>query len=197
MLGAYTCRCILNCFSVCDGPSATWFSTKPFAAHHENQRWILTSENMALDHCVTVHLGRSRDHALLVLWWFAFSGSTMFGWWAHSWAACRWFITVWVVTRTPVAWKSCCHSCTAFWVWSLKALVTGRRSWHWVVEWGHPLQGKLVTFPVCWWQDCGVLNCLARFIWMLPSIPHSLLNTAWLLWKTETPSMQAYEFYGG
>ena len=146
-----------------------------------------------------------------------------------SWTTCRQFVTVWIVTQTPVAWKSCCCSWVAFWVWSLKAdelhsgfglskqmscilglvsqsrwvairvrfltaFVTSRWWWCWVVECGHPLQDKLVTFPVRRWQvqsllmtHCDKLNCLATersagychsaaSLW--PSISHSLLNAA-------------------
>ena len=52
--------------------------------------------------------------------------------------------------------------------------MTSRWSWGRVVERGHPLWGKSVTFPACWWcfhsllmTDCGMWNCLAAFKWIL------------------------------
>ena len=75
----------------------------------------------------------------------------------------------------PAAWKSCCCNWVAFWILSLKAFVTSRWSWRWIVERGRPPQGKLVTFPVRWWRfysllitDCDTQNCLATFSWILP-----------------------------
>ena len=129
------------------------------------------SENITLDHCATVHLWQSQHHPLLAWWWLAFTGSTMFGQQACSWATCRRFLTAWVVTQTSVALKAAA-AVELYCVPSLKAFVTSKW-WRLVVERGCPFQGKLVTFPIRWWwfllmRDFDMSNCLVTLSRILP-----------------------------